>query len=310
MKRLLLTGSFFMVFCYQSIAQFKISDRKALEKIKNGNTYVLVKELNFPQADEFLKVFKKYWTITKNVEFVTIGDLASKLTPEDNYFSLEVLHSQYTSGNMKVNNVYVYLDLWKCNENYFKKDRPFKTSDQKEIARVELSGDDQVYMWTGTFFENNDFDGGGHIFNWSPGLLKNYLQQLSILLLANKKSDLDNETVDKTQIKLLQENILYCSEDDLKKFSPFTGTGKSSDSGDIFEKYKYKYKIISNKELDKKLLDGNGQFYYLLFVRSSSSKIVTVVNSETGETIYSRVKGMLAYNLKEADLKTLSNEAQ
>jgi len=72
----------------------------------------------------------------------------------------------------------------------------------------------------------------------------------------------------------------------------------------LFEDYKYPYKVIPDMELSDKILTETDPFYFLLFVRVGSGKVIMVINSKTGEVVYSRYHSMF-YNLKSGDLKDL-----
>src|ERR1700743_3486495 len=70
-------GSFLILpaiicFVIQANAQVKVFEKNQSEKIQNGHTHILVNKLDFPQSDEFISVFKKYWTLTKGVDFIEI----------------------------------------------------------------------------------------------------------------------------------------------------------------------------------------------------------------------------------------------
>jgi hypothetical protein len=76
---------------------------------------------------------------------------------------------------------------------------------------------------------------------------------------------------------------------------------------ELFSDYELKYKIIPTKELNDRVLEDKEEFYYLMYVKSSSFKYVSVVNSRTGECIYSKFNTG-AYNLKSGDIKDLSKK--
>ena len=62
--------------------------------------------------------------------------------------------------------------------------------------------------------------------------------------------------------------------------------------------------MISTEELSEKILEDTDPFYYLVYIKSSTDKYVTIYNSVTGDIVYSRYKP-LSYNFKGSDLKSL-----
>jgi hypothetical protein len=85
----------------------------------------------------------------------------------------------------------------------------------------------------------------------------------------------------------------------------FTGDeSKQHKEEDLFEDYKLKYQLVSTKKLNDNIVNDPSGFYYLLYVKSSTDKFVSVINSRTGEIIYSDYTPV-KYNLKPGDLKDL-----
>jgi hypothetical protein len=317
-KSLFCTIFALLFFSFQSSAQIKIFSKNSLEKIKNGNTHVIVNNLNFPHSKEFLEVFKKYWTVTKGVDF--IDDFPTTIIPGDSYFSLE---TESMSGYYGSAAIYLYLSLWTPDEKRLEKKKEYRIEDEVPIAHIQLSADMRtlktLYTSSGIrrdnrTFKNNkdsirvDFDGGGHIFNWSPAILKNYLQHLTSLLQTDKKADFTDNIADKTQLQLLRDKTLYCAEETTHKVGTFMkpDTEEIIDTDEVFKGYNSEYKIIPGKDLEKKILTEPEPFYYLLLLRNSDSKAIAVVNAATGELIYSHFVGMAHLELKSADLKELN----
>jgi hypothetical protein len=283
-------------------AQVVILDTKKSDKIKKGNTHIMVGSINFPGAAKYLEAAKKNWTLSNGIDFLS-PDYAGTLTPNDSFLSLEALNERRGS----VTNIYYYLTFWTCKEKYFKKERGLKQSDHEPVAQISLSVDPKALFGIHDFFKNNDFDGGGFLYNWSPGMLGNYLQQMTKLLNAGKKVEIQDDITNKEELVKLSKQTLYVPDFNLIGFSPFLIRKKSADEDKIFEDYKYAYKVVKKDDLDKLITESQEPEYYLIFIKDSSSKIVCVINSKSGETIYSRAKS-LSYNLKSGDLKELYKE--
>jgi len=299
-----------LFFSFQLSAQIKVFSKNSLEKIKEGNTHIIVGDAGFPRSAEFLEMFKKYWTVTKGVDFVT--DFPQTIVAGDSYFSIETLSERGYYGSEAI---YMYLNLWTPNEKRIEKKNKFTVDDEVSIAHIQLSADMSTLKsqyFSGILVKKGakpgfDFDGGGHFFNWSPAILKNYLQHLTALLQSDKKVDFTDDITDKTQLQSLQNTTLYCAEETIHKVGTFMkpDTKEIVDTNKVFGEYKFDYNIIPGKDLENKILTDSEPFYYLLLLRNSSSKMIAVVNGNTGEIIYSRYVGMAYLELKPADLKEL-----
>jgi hypothetical protein len=292
------------LFCLSDVtAQVDIFSKNALDKIKDGTTHVIVNDLDFPNSAEYYRVFKKYWTVTKGVEFLKASDIKDNLKEGDSYFSIE--STIWYSGDVHTSYTYYYLNLWVPNDRAINKPAKYNIHDEVAIAHLNilfrlLPGDRPK--------PSLDFDGSGHISNWHPGTVKNYLQQLQIALLTGKKMQSEN-VEDKEQIKQLRGHILYCPEDDFFTWNIFGKLGKYTDEQitDLYKEYEFQYKTITNRELEDKILADKEPFYYMIYVPSvQTGKMVGVVNSRTGELIYSKAHSSMSYSLKSGDIKELN----
>lgn len=294
----------FFFFLPDSKAQVQILEKNVLEKIQNGHSHIVVSDVHFPNSEQFLSVFQQNWVLTKGVDLVSMNDLPGNLVAGDSYFSLQTLRITGMNGGTAI---YIYLNLWIPNSKSLN-DKKFKVGHEDSMAEILLSADLETILH-GYFASKDfgyDFDAEGHIYHWNPGIIKNYLQLLSARLKNGKKDDFEKDITDKEQLKLLKTQTLYCPEDNLHKMGTFVKQGKMVDFKEVFEDYKFDYRSISDQDLGKKILDEKQPFYYLLFIRNSTSKLIAVVNSVTGEVIYSRYdKSMSIPNLKSGDLKDL-----
>ncbi|MDB5122793.1 MAG: hypothetical protein JWP94_922 [Mucilaginibacter sp.] len=287
----------------QAMAQIQIFSKNALDKIKDGTTHVMVGDADFPNSAEYYRVFKKYWTVTKGVEFLKESDLKENIKEGDSYFRLEnvVIHNYYM-GRYPAQ--FFYLNLWIPSDRGVKKPGKFSIYNETAIAHLQtsvryLKGDSHILTF--------DFDGSGHISNWNPGTLKNYLQRLSTALQKGEKMNTDDIT-NKDELKLLRSQVLYCPEDDFITMNMFgkLGTYTDDEIADLFKSYQFQYKTITNRELEDKILADKEPFYYMLYFRGLSVGImIGVVNSRTGELIYSKTKSSTYNSMKSGEIKDL-----
>lgn len=198
-----------------SNAQIRVIDKNTLGKIQNGYTHVIVGNAQFPRADEYLSVFKKYWTVTKGVDFITSDNVVGNMVAGDSYFSFEMVQVTGERGGVSL---YLYLNLWQPTKKALH-DKKFKMTHENALAHIELSANGSILMNVSNRNLNINLDGGDYIFHWNPGLLKNYLQLLTAYLKAGKRININDDVTDKTQLKALQNQTLYVAEDELGIYS-------------------------------------------------------------------------------------------
>jgi hypothetical protein len=136
--------------------------------------------------------------------------------------------------------------------------------------------------------------------DWSWGLLKNNLQLINACLVVNKPHWQFENDVNKDQIGKLASAKLYVEEKGTERYD-------KRDKASPIEKYGYKYELISKENLSKLILESQVPIYYMIIDIGGSSKVITIINSKTGEIIYSQYKGQ-AYYFKEKDVDALMDE--
>lgn len=290
-----------LLLCSYSKAQIQVLQKNVLAKIQNGHTHVIVPSRVFTDADNYEDVFKKYFNVTQGVDFVSADNVVGNLAEGDSYFTLETAIVSSSSGATAI---YEYLNLWQPTKKMLK-EKKFNIYHENALARIPISYDTEGIKAILKATSLN-FDGDGHFCHWNPGIIKNYLQQLCSMLKSGKKSDFDDDITNKATLKELSTKTLYCPEDNFTKVGLFVKAGKTVDEKDVFEDYKFEYKPISDQDLSEKILSEREAFYYLIFLRNVSSRLIEVVNSQTGDVVYLRYNKLsLTPNLKSGDLKDL-----
>ncbi|MES2545563.1 MAG: hypothetical protein V4548_11805 [Bacteroidota bacterium] len=304
---------------FNASAQIAISNINEIPKVKNGITYIAMKDPNSKKSKEYVDLFKKYWTFSK-FEFIKYSEIENHLTPESSFLSIggyvTEVHSQTlyangsSSGGIDYAHTHIYLELWTCGEKYLKStksNKKFKEKDKLQIARVELFTDFQTLMAPENLYQNN-YDSDGHIRNWGLGILKNHIQNLTVYLNKNTEQKLYSTIYNQAEVKKLSTETLYIPNYILTKFNKFTGDeSKSHEEKELMEEYKSKYKIITTAELNAKILNETTPFYYLQYIKSSTDKFVSVINSSTGEIVYSFYTP-ISYNIRPSDFKDLQKK--
>jgi len=146
--------------------------------------------------------------------------------------------------------------------------------------------------------------------NWGPGLIKGYLKIVNDRLEAQQLQGSYSRNDDPALLPALSRDTLFIPQYVNEKFSPFTGkrsTDEEADEADIADAYPYPVKYVSGKELDEMLQHRTQPFYYLMYIRSSTDKHVSVFEGTTGRPVYSAYTPV-SYNFKEKDLARLAKE--
>lgn len=320
MKRPNIFQILFCIFSFLLYAdvngQIAILNVSEIPKIKKGITYIVMKDPNSTIAKEYVEVFKNYWTISK-LEFIKQSEINNYLSPEHAYLTLggfesssHTFVSNTGARGISYQTTNIYLELWTCDKKYFdsnKKNKKFKGDDKIQVARIELFTDFQVLNNPEKLIQA-DYDGNGHIRNWGAGILKNYVQTLMQYLNKGVSHDLYKEILNAKELRNLKNETLYIPDYVLIKFNKFNGDeSKKHKEVDIMEDYTLKYKMISTKELNQKILNEKNNFYYLIYIKSSTDKYVSVMNAISGEIIYSDYKA-ISYNIGSKDLKKLQEK--
>ncbi|WP_269227087.1 hypothetical protein [Flavobacterium eburneipallidum] len=306
----------FLFISFVSKAQISVSNADEINKIKNTTTYIAMKDPNSVIAKEYAAIFQKYWTISK-IEFIEYSDIYKYLNSKSSFLTIGGYvtdvnsHTIYSGGRgfgVDYSHTHIYLELWKCSDKFLGKSqdaKDFKEKDKTQISRLELFTDFPTLMMPSNLYKT-DYDADGHIRNWGLGLFKNHIQNMVSYLNKGTEKRLFSEIVNANELKKLNKETLYIPDYIFTKFNMFTGDeSKKHDTKDILNDYKFKYEIVSSTDLNKKILNDDSVFYYLQYIKSSTDKYVSVINSQTGEIVYS-VYTPASYNIKSGDLKDLS----
>lgn len=298
--------------------QIELTNVEKIAKIKNGTTYVTMKDISTKTAKEYIEIFKKYWTFSK-IEFINHSERGEYFSETSSFLTFKALQvTKTTSSGMTYSNSNIYLELWTLGDKYFtaskrKRNRSVRFFGKElknengiiNVARIELYTDFETLERPSNVFDF-DYCGEGHIRNWGPGLVKNYVQALNSLLEKGKPHSLYNYIANKKKLKKLRKETLYIPDYLLIKFAKFSGDeSERHEKNKLLKNYKYKHSFLSIDQLNSKILKDEEPFYYLVYVKSSTDKYMTVIDSRTGEIIYTKYKAV-SYNASKKDFKILS----
>lgn len=272
-----------------------------IDQFKASKTIFIYRDSDDIEALE--KAIRAVWTITE-ISFVPYSKMDDLDFNNNSIFSIGGVNTNRMNmgSGMSLDNTHVYLNLWMTIKN--KKGITSRAS----ISRIELHPTFVDYTNITRTANVDALDylyNKGTLKNWTTGFLKNYLKNVNDLLTSESERWLYANVNENKEIKKLKKATLYIPDYALVKFNKFSGDeSKRNKEKKVFKSYPYKYEVISTEELSEKILEDTDPFYYLVYIKSSTDKYVTIYNSVTGDIVYSRYKP-LSYNFKGSDLKSL-----
>lgn len=311
--KLLLKISVLFVFAFTSYAQIGVGpiemvkfksgqfSEESLNKLKTSKTVFVYRPSD--DKEKLEKAIREVWKIT-DISLVPFSEMKNQDLTNISVFSIAGVNNKYwnTSINLNYDNTHIYLNLWMQGKN--KKGKSIKES----FCRIELHPTFVDY-WKVTGSSKNALSylyNEGQLKNWNVGFLKSYLKTVNDLIEKGEERWLYLTQNRNPKMKGLADKTLYIPDYAMVKFNKFTGDeSKKLAEAKIFKSYPHKYEIISAEQLSKKILNSDESFYYLVYVKSSTDKYISVFDSLTGEMIYSAYDAK-SYNMKESDLKSIA----
>lgn len=301
--KLLFFTFFFFVISHLALSQIKVSNLHLIDRIKNGKTFLVVKDTSSVFTKEYLSILKTYWNLTE-ISLITYGEEEKYLALENSFFSFGYETVTSSGNSVAKTNSHLYFEFWTFDEKSVIENRK-KVYPKIQIARIELFTDIQTLEGPSIIF-NYDINGYSHFKNWNLGFFKNYVQKLVTCLNNKEERYLYNKLVNKDELSKLLTGTLYVPIYILNKFDPFTGDeSEMHNLNKLFGDYKLRYEMISQDELDEIIMNESKSVYYLVYVKSSTHLFFNIVNSSTGDIIYSDYT--YGYNIKPKNIKRLYN---
>lgn len=289
-----------LLFPILSFSQISISNTAEIAKIKTGTTFFAMKDPASPKVVAYVEAIKKNWTLSK-VECIKYTDVEKNIAPNNSFVTIG---AKMTSSNDATQTNFT-LDVWTTDGKYVydpKKRRHYNQEDRILLASVALFPDFTTQYNPSSVYKM-EYDAAGHLKNWSAGILGNYIQQ--VVLLLNKAEERQLKTEFGNKSELAKFGTIYIPEYALVKFAKNSDDeSKKYDEKELTEGSGLTCKFISTEELNAKIITETTPFYYLLLLKTSTDKWITVTNSITGEIVYSAYSGSPG-NLKASDLKEI-----
>lgn len=287
--------------------KFQDFDKGEYDVIKSKTTVFVVDDL---EVSEFEDMIKEVWTYN-NYLVVDRENYDEKKYKTEKYapFIIEGMQRTFTSSSGMVSEfVYIYYHYYYYT---FKKKRKKTKVEKRTISSVFFSGSPSTVLATLRSQTFGDLESG--YTNYSLGHLKNYLQFINNEFENEGYAFAFAESLDKKKIKSLKTNTLYVPDFIKNEYNawlqtPTGGTEKErEDKDDLFKNYNHPYEWITKDDLNNKILTATEDFYYLMYNRINSEKIIVVMNGFTGEVIYQDYQAM-SYNIKKKDISRISKK--
>jgi hypothetical protein len=294
-----------LIFPLFGFSQISISNTSEIANIKSGTVFFAMKDPASPKAAAFVETIKKHWTLSK-VAFIKYTDVEKNIAPNNSFVTIGAnMTSSNASTSTETN---FYLEFWTTNGKFVydpKKRKHFNQEDKIVLASIALFPDFTTQNNPSTIYKM-DYDAAGHLKNWSPAILGNYIQQVVSLLNKGEVREAKTEFSNKAELGKLQ--TLYIPDYVLTKFPKNSDDeSKKYDEREITEGSGLTCKIITTEELNDKIAASEMPFYYLLFIKTNTGRYVTVTDSKSGEIIYSAFSGGNG-NFKAGDLKAIKKK--
>ena len=238
---------------------------------------------NGSSIKDFTDVINKYWTITK-FNIITADEITKNLSTENIFFTESSTISSGFNGPGSASSSFGYM-MWSPRQKMVDRGKEIKNLDISFVEpyyEIKIEGD-----------------------YWYAGFFKNFLQQMQDYMktyLANGKAE---DVADPSKIAELKNATLYVPKYVMDKASDDKTPEK------LFSKYPNKYEMISSEDLNKKILTGENIYYLLTCIYGLNCKIINVVNSQTGQIVYSsfEVKPIYPY-LRKNDIAVIAKETE
>ncbi|MGL2962777.1 hypothetical protein ACSVH2_03020 [Flavobacterium sp. RSB2_4_14] len=305
-----LKNSYFYILIFALIpavcfSQIAITNVAEISKIKQGTTFFAMKDPNSPKALAFVALIKKAWNFSK-VDCIKYTDVEKNIAPNNSFVTVTA-NMMNSNSPTAPTETHIYWELWTTNDKFTydpKKRKHFNQADKVSIATLELFPDFITQNNPSSLYKM-DYDATGHLKNWGTGIVYNYVQELNRLLLKAEEQSFKTVIANKEELKKMSSQTLFVPDYVLVKYNKNNDDETNiQKEKELFDGIQFSYKVLPTAELNEKIVSAETPFYYLLLIKTTDDKLVTITNSQTGEIIYMAYNDIVS-NLKAIDLKDI-----
>lgn len=286
--------------------------KEDIDAFKKTTTVFSIQSADSAYIVDFENAIKKVWTITPFV-VVTADKIRtySKLG-KYSFATFDGYGTQRQSSTMTSTNTHISYDIW------IPRIKNGELKGQDLFARIALHCDFNTYAESNNLFTtfgkrkaNDKFMkfmyNEAVFYNWSPGILMGNLHVVNQALSEGKTRGIFSPIKNKEALLPLVKDTLFVPNYVNIHFNMFNGNEKmdeEKESNSSKNNYPFVVQYLETKELSDKILNSSKKFYYLVYVKSSTDKFVSVYTSD-GIEIYSDYTP-ISYNFKSKDLKAIA----
>jgi len=300
----------------------KISTAKTDYILKPATlVYIILPDTTSETSKKYMEIYKKYWTFSK-YKYITPNEKDMLNVPGNLFLGFTFnKRKDYNSRSFKEELIYMQVSFslfeYVVDTDIKGKGKEINYREQniysikipvKNIDFYDKLINGNFHIGSSYALDTFEYNFGNNLFFWCPGVLKNYIQKIAIQ--TSKKAAITEDDItpidDPNSVTKLSTKVLYFPEYCLMDYSLMTNTYKEEmkDEKKIFEKYTFDYEILNKEELNKKILESEEEFYYVIYINDNPRKYVNIVSSKTGKIIYS-VKSTPSYEFNKGDIKDL-----
>jgi len=297
MKKIFFIATLFLAFAENTLfAQLQILNVELLAEFKNTTTLVFMPATDTTKHQIYRELMEENWKLTPMI-FLSYNQY--KEYKDKKGYSFLLFGDDHINDGTSISS-YVYFELWIWNTT----NGDWNSRKKAQLARLELYPDPETTFDPSLIYDYR-YNTEGHIFNWSPGMFKNYMQMIEKHLKEGTKRSTTRAGQNLGALEKLKKTTLYIPEYVLEQHSAFQKVLGKISASELMADYPYPYKVVPNAELSKMLMDSKEPIYYLLFVRSNSDKYVAIVEGHEGQFVYNRHTPQ-SFNVKKGDLRKLA----
>lgn len=276
-------------------------DEEDVEACKATTTVVFLQDKDKKKIADYQLAASQVWTFNKII-FTTISELP-KYEGKPGYSFMSIYAFVIDKGNASSTSAY-YLKFWLPYEKRNGK------IDEKVIAHIQLyldpGSDGRLMFLVFDKKEKAEFMVSDQVtyYNLTPGFMKCYLGVINKYLSDKKKLGLFAENEDKDLLKQLQTDTLFLP--DYILYGNGMAASKLRDEKKLMADYGYKYRILTQEEIDRKILTAKKNTFVFAYIYFSSQKFYTIYEAQKGIMVYSQYENMSTNGLNDGDFKKIA----
>lgn len=295
-RQLLLISSMWLMLAHlPADAQLQIENVDLLHLLKDSKTIVFMPSADTTKHNIYRELLEKHWDYTE-LEFHSYKQyLRNK---DEKGYSFLLFGDDHIKSDVS-ESTYLYWELW----TWYAPNGDWNQKKKVLFARLEFYPDPETTFQPSNIYDYR-FDTEGHIMNWTPGMFKNYVQELQSLISKREERSITKFYTQPNNLAKIKDKVLYIPDYALDQYNANLAPQGKIRAEELMADYPYKYKVVTNDELSQLILDAKEPLYYLLFVRSNSDKYISIIEAESGEILYTRFTP-ISFSVKRPDIKKL-----